>query len=48
LKKFALEELWHIFHSELDLNGNGHLDAEELGLALRKAGISAFIVVFYR
>ncbi|CDO71264.1 hypothetical protein BN946_scf184908.g21 [Trametes cinnabarina] len=32
-------ELWHIFHDELDLDGNGHLDAEELELALEKAGI---------
>ncbi|EJF61198.1 mitochondrial carrier [Dichomitus squalens] len=33
-------ELWHIFHDELDLDGNGHLDAEELQLALQKAGIA--------
>ncbi|KAF9652192.1 mitochondrial carrier [Thelephora ganbajun] len=32
-------ELWHVFHDELDLDGNGHLDAEELGLALENAGI---------
>ncbi|KAI0638147.1 mitochondrial carrier [Trametes polyzona] len=32
-------ELWHIFHDELDLDGNGHLDADELELALEKAGI---------
>ncbi|KAF9780136.1 mitochondrial carrier [Thelephora terrestris] len=32
-------ELWHVFHDELDLDGNGHLDAGELGLALHKAGI---------
>ncbi|EPQ59905.1 hypothetical protein GLOTRDRAFT_34751 [Gloeophyllum trabeum ATCC 11539] len=32
-------ELWSIFHDELDLDGNGHLDAEELEVALRKAGI---------
>ncbi|KAI0677578.1 mitochondrial carrier [Trametes maxima] len=32
-------ELWHIFHDELDLDGNGHLDTEELELALEKAGI---------
>ena len=31
-------ELWHIFHDELDLDGNGHLDAEELTSALQKAG----------
>ncbi|TFK55973.1 mitochondrial carrier [Heliocybe sulcata] len=33
-------ELWNIFHNELDLDRNGHLDAEELEVALRKAGIS--------
>ncbi|OCH92951.1 mitochondrial carrier [Obba rivulosa] len=32
-------ELWHIFHDELDLDGNGRLDAEELAVALRRAGI---------
>jgi len=32
-------ELWHIFHDELDLDGNGHLDAEELEMALSRAGI---------
>lgn len=32
-------ELWHIFHDELDLDRNGHLDAEELEMALRRAGI---------
>ncbi|TDL29557.1 mitochondrial carrier [Rickenella mellea] len=32
-------ELWHIFHDELDLDGNGHLDANELTLALQRAGI---------
>ncbi|KAI0771584.1 mitochondrial carrier [Trametes elegans] len=32
-------ELWHIFHDELDLDGNGHLDAAELEHALEKAGI---------
>jgi len=31
-------ELWHIFHDELDLDNNGHLDAEELAEALGKAG----------
>lgn len=31
-------ELWHIFHDELDLDGNGHLDAEELTMALKRAG----------
>ncbi|THH14673.1 hypothetical protein EW146_g5689 [Bondarzewia mesenterica] len=41
-KRYALEkeaELWHIFHDELDLDGNGHLDAEELAVALKNAGI---------
>ena len=33
-------ELWHVFHDELDLDGNGHLDADELGSALKKAGQS--------
>ncbi|KIM90874.1 hypothetical protein PILCRDRAFT_1116 [Piloderma croceum F 1598] len=33
-------ELWTIFHDELDLDGNGHLDSEELALALGKAGIT--------
>ncbi|KAF9226538.1 mitochondrial carrier [Gyrodon lividus] len=33
-------ELWSVFHDELDLDGNGHLDSEELQIALRKAGIS--------
>ncbi|KAH0587640.1 hypothetical protein H2248_006408 [Termitomyces sp. 'cryptogamus'] len=33
-------ELWSIFHDELDLDGNGHLDAQELSLALGKAGIN--------
>lgn len=32
-------ELWHIFHDELDLDSNGHLDAEELTSALYKAGV---------
>lgn len=31
-------ELWSIFHDELDLDGNGHLDKQELALALSKAG----------
>jgi len=31
-------ELWTIFHDELDLDGNGHLDSEELRIALSKAG----------
>ncbi|KAI0347249.1 mitochondrial carrier [Trametopsis cervina] len=33
-------ELWHIFHDELDLDGNGHLEADELYIALQKAGIT--------
>ncbi|KZT20402.1 mitochondrial carrier [Neolentinus lepideus HHB14362 ss-1] len=33
-------ELWTIFHDELDLDGNGHLDAAELEVALRRAGIN--------
>ncbi|EGO01954.1 hypothetical protein SERLA73DRAFT_177617 [Serpula lacrymans var. lacrymans S7.3] len=33
-------ELWSIFHDELDLDGNGHLDAEELSVALGRAGIT--------
>ncbi|KAF8914681.1 mitochondrial carrier domain-containing protein [Mucidula mucida] len=33
-------ELWSIFHDELDLDGNGHLDEHELDSALRKANIS--------
>ena len=33
-----IKELWNIFHNELDLDSNGHLDAEELTVALRKAG----------
>ncbi|KAF8913961.1 mitochondrial carrier domain-containing protein [Gymnopilus junonius] len=32
-------ELWHIFHHELDLDGNGRLDRTELQSALSKAGI---------
>ena len=38
-------ELWQVFHDELDLDGNGHLDADELGSALKKAGRS-YISVF--
>ncbi|KAI0284382.1 mitochondrial carrier [Russula aff. rugulosa BPL654] len=41
-KKYAEDkeaELWNIFHNELDLDSNGHLDAEELTVALRKAGV---------
>ncbi|KAF8076458.1 mitochondrial carrier [Lyophyllum atratum] len=32
-------ELWAIFCDELDLDGNGHLDAQELTVSLSKAGI---------
>lgn len=32
-------ELWHIFHDDLDLDGNGHLDINELKHALEKSGI---------
>ncbi|TFK43469.1 mitochondrial carrier [Crucibulum laeve] len=32
-------ELWQIFHDELDLDGDGRLDAHELQHALSKAGI---------
>ena len=35
-------ELWHIFHDELDVDGNGHLDANELSLALDRAGTLEF------
>ena len=35
---FQQIELWHVFHDELDLDGNGHLDAEELATALSHAG----------
>ncbi|KAL5527348.1 hypothetical protein ACEPAG_6139 [Sanghuangporus baumii] len=38
-KEKVRAELWHIFHDELDLDSNGHLDAEELTMALSKAGI---------
>ncbi|CAA7259826.1 unnamed protein product [Cyclocybe aegerita] len=33
-------ELWHIFHDELDLDGNGRLDAAELHAALNRAGVA--------
>lgn len=33
-------ELWSIFHDELDLDGNGQLDTQELTSALGKAGIT--------
>ncbi|KAL4241926.1 mitochondrial carrier family protein [Abortiporus biennis] len=33
-------ELWHIFHDQLDLDGNGHLDAEELAIALKQAELA--------
>ncbi|KAK7470582.1 hypothetical protein VKT23_002006 [Stygiomarasmius scandens] len=32
-------ELWNIFHNELDLDGNGTLDSQELDSAFRKSGI---------
>ncbi|KAG9017317.1 hypothetical protein FRB93_007431 [Tulasnella sp. JGI-2019a] len=32
-------ELWHIFHNQLDLDGNGHVDSTELRTALNEAGI---------
>jgi hypothetical protein len=32
-----VSELWDLFH-ELDLDGNGHLDAQELATALNKVG----------
>lgn len=32
-------ELWTIFHDQLDLDGNGHVDAQELTEALHKAGV---------
>lgn len=35
------EELFRVFHNELDLDGNGHLDATELRAALAKAGMPA-------
>jgi solute carrier family 25 (mitochondrial phosphate transporter), member 23/24/25/41 len=35
-------ELWSIFHEQLDLDGNGHLEASELNTALSKAGARAF------
>lgn len=39
LINIILLELWSIFHNQLDLDGNGHLDASELREALKKAGI---------
>lgn len=33
-------ELWHIFHDDLDLDGNGHLDIQEFRSALAKSGIN--------
>ena len=39
------EELWNIFHNELDLDSNGHLDADELAVALRKAGERVLVLV---
>ena len=45
-------ELWSIFHDELDLDGNGHLDADELSTALSKAGgfplhLYPFVFILY-
>lgn len=40
----TISELWAIFH-ELDVDGNGHLDAHELDSALRKAGGYLFIAL---
>ncbi|KAG9317394.1 mitochondrial carrier [Chiua virens] len=34
-----LSELWYIFYNDLDLDGNGHLDLQDLRLALKNAGI---------
>jgi solute carrier family 25 phosphate transporter 23/24/25/41 len=34
----VMAELWHIFHDELDLDGNGHIDAHEFETALKRAG----------
>lgn len=42
LSGISLAELWHIFR-ELDLDGNGHLDSQELNHALDKAGKSLFL-----
>jgi hypothetical protein len=39
-----ISELWRIFHDELDLDGNGHLDSRELELALEHAGTSSYVV----
>ena len=41
-------ELWHIFHDELDLDGNGQLDPKELHSALSKAGIGLSIFHAFR
>lgn len=38
LNFFLCLELWSIFHDELDLDGNGQLDTQELTSALGKAG----------
>lgn len=37
-------ELWDVFHKELDLDGNGRLDAHELRSALAKAGQYLIII----
>ena len=41
-------ELWHTFHDELDLDGNGHLGPKELHYALRKAGMGLSIFHTFR
>jgi solute carrier family 25 phosphate transporter 23/24/25/41 len=43
----VLEELWQVFHDELDLDGNGRLDAQELSLALTKVGTSTQATILY-
>ena len=35
-------ELWRIFHDELDLDGSGRLESDELYFALQKAGEQYF------
>lgn len=43
-----LTELWCIFHDDLDLDGNGHLDSEELRVALDHAGRSPRCYTLHR
>ena len=46
MQAFLLQaELWTIFHDELDLDGNGHLDAHELKSALAKAGKRTVVII---